>query len=110
MKYKVGDKVIMPLANDAVGKITDIKYSESVHEHYYIINSECNDLPFRYYEQDLKPFIQYSNQEYIKLPDATKKKVLIVEDGSVDIDKLEEDGFYVIVYRQGAKPPIFLEV
>lgn len=34
--------------------------------------------------------------------------ILLVEDGSVDIDKLEEDGFYVIPYRQGSEPPKFL--
>ena len=33
---------------------------------------------------------------------------LIVEDGSVDIDKLEKDGFYVINYRSGSKPPMWL--
>ena len=36
-------------------------------------------------------------------------KILCVEDGSVDIDKLEEDGFYVIVYRNGATPPQYLK-
>lgn len=34
--------------------------------------------------------------------------ILLVEDGSVDIDKLEEDGFYVISYRKGSEPPKFL--
>lgn len=38
------------------------------------------------------------------------KPVIVVEDGSVDIDKLEEDGFYVIVYRQGANPPKLLKL
>lgn len=36
-------------------------------------------------------------------------RVLVVEDGSVDIDKLEEDGFYVIPYRQGSAFPKWLE-
>ena len=35
--------------------------------------------------------------------------ILMVEDGSVDVDKLENDGFYVIVYRQGAVPPMWLK-
>lgn len=35
-------------------------------------------------------------------------KVLIVEDGSVNIEQLEKDGFYVIPYRQGARPPMWL--
>ena len=34
---------------------------------------------------------------------------LLVEDGSVDVDKLIDDGFYVIVYRKGSTPPILLE-
>lgn len=41
-----------------------------------------------------------------------KINLLCVEDGSVDIDNLEEglhDG-KVVVYRQGAKPPYILEV
>lgn len=33
----------------------------------------------------------------------------IVEDGSVDTDKLKEDGFYCIVYRSGATPPQILK-
>lgn len=37
------------------------------------------------------------------------KQILLVEDGSVDIDKLEKDGFYVIVYRQGSRLPEFLK-
>ena len=41
-----------------------------------------------------------------------KINLLIVEDGSVDIDDLEEglhDG-KVVVYRQGATPPFVLEI
>lgn len=37
------------------------------------------------------------------------KIVLLVEDGSVDVEKLKKDGFYCIVYRQGAKPPILMK-
>lgn len=37
------------------------------------------------------------------------KKILLVEDGSVDVEKLEENGFYCIVYRQGAKLPILMK-
>jgi len=40
-------------------------------------------------------------------------KILCVEDGSVDIDKIEEEGLKdsgILVYRQGAKLPIVLEV
>lgn len=44
-----------------------------------------------------------------KMEALTKDRILLVEDGSVDIDKLEEDGWYIIIYRQGANPPMFLE-
>lgn len=47
-------------------------------------------------------------EENKKLKKLLNNKILSIEDGSVDIDKLEEDGFYTIVYRQGSKPPIWL--
>ena len=47
-------------------------------------------------------------EENKKLKKLLNNKILLAEDGSVDIDKLEGDGFYVIVYRQGAKPPMWL--
>lgn len=53
-----------------------------------------------------KNILEYVKQIEIELD---YNKILLVEDGSVDIDKLEEDGFYVIVYRQGATPPLFLK-
>lgn len=39
-------------------------------------------------------------------------KILCIEDGSVDIDKLEQEGLKdgkILVYRQGSKPPYTLE-
>lgn len=47
-------------------------------------------------------------EENKKLKKLLNNKILLAEDSSVDVDKLEEDGFYVIVYRQGAKPPMWL--
>ena len=47
-------------------------------------------------------------EENKKLKKLLNNKILLAEDGSVDVDKLEEDGFYVIVYRQGAKRPMWL--
>ena len=47
-------------------------------------------------------------EENNKLKKLLNNKILLAEEGSVDVDKLEEDGFYVIVYRQGAKPPMWL--
>ena len=48
-------------------------------------------------------------EENKKLKKLLNNKILLAEDGSVDVDKLEQDGFYVIVYRQGAKPPMWLQ-
>lgn len=42
-----------------------------------------------------------------------KMKILCVEDGSIDIDKIESEGLQngkVLVYRQGAKPPFVIEI
>ena len=47
-------------------------------------------------------------EENKKLKKLLNNKILLAEYGSVDVDKLEEDGFYVIVYKQGAKPPMWL--
>ena len=47
-------------------------------------------------------------EENKKLKKLLNNKILLAEDGSVDVDKLEEDGFYVIVSRQGVKPPMWL--
>lgn len=37
------------------------------------------------------------------------KKILLVEKGSVDVKKLEEDGFYCIVYSMGSKLPVVIK-
>ena len=47
-------------------------------------------------------------EENKKLKKLLNNKILLAEDGSVDVDKLEQDGFYLIIYRQGAKPPMWL--
>lgn len=39
-----------------------------------------------------------------------KKPIMAVEEGSVDIEKLENDGFYVIVYKQKAMAPLLLSL
>ena len=39
-----------------------------------------------------------------------KKPIIAVEEGSVDIEKLENDGFYVVVYKQKAMAPLLLSL
>ena len=53
-------------------------------------------------------YLEYENRNLKIINKASSDKILLVEDGSVDVDKLEQDGFYVIIYRQGAKPPMWL--
>lgn len=53
-------------------------------------------------------YLEYENKKLKIINEKSIDKILLAEDGSVDVDKLEEDGFYVIVYRQGAKPPMWL--
>ena len=47
-------------------------------------------------------------EENKKLKKLLNNKILLVEDGSVDVDKLEQDGFYVIIYRQSSRPPMWI--
>jgi hypothetical protein len=54
--------------------------------------------------------VEKLKEENAKLKKALSQKILLVEDGSVDVDKLEQDGFYVIIYREGSKPPMWLEL
>ena len=56
-------------------------------------------------EEIVKSTMIYRNGLWFK----ENKPILLVEDGAVDIDQLEEDGFYVIVYRQGSTPPKFIK-
>ena len=44
-----------------------------------------------------------------RLYDIVHGTILVVEDGSVEYEKLEKDGFYVISYRSGTTPPRILE-
>ena len=62
-------------------------------------------------KEKLAQAVEYLEQENRNLKiinETSLGKILLVEDGSVDTDKLEEDGFYVIAYRQGARPPMWL--
>ena len=99
MKFNIGDKVVMLRENNKVGIITRTEYIEPKGISYVIDTGE--EYPYIYYEDDLKLFVA---------PVTEKKfdKILLVEDGSVDVDKLEQDGFYCIVYRQGANKPELL--
>ena len=55
---------------------------------------------------------QNEKYEYIALPNEkiNCEKILLVEDGSVDVDYIAEDlGIKCIVYKQGANKPEWLE-
>ena len=91
--FNIGDKVIMTLDNNKVGTIT------GTDKNCFVVKVETEAYPYIYPEKDLLLYIEEKT-----LPE----KILLVEDGSVDVEKLESDGFYVISYRQGARPPMWL--
>ena len=53
-------------------------------------------------EKETKKYRKYVAKMYLK------GKILLIEDGSIDIDRLEKIGIPYIVYRQGSKTPRFL--
>lgn len=59
----------------------------------------------------VKELQEYKEKYTLKLVN----NILVVEDGSIDVDKLnkyidENDlGIYVLAYRQGARPPEFIK-
>lgn len=55
------------------------------------------------------PLLQYTMLDLLNNIKNHENNVLLVEDGSVDVDKLENMGFKVVVYRQGSNPPKILE-
>lgn len=91
--FNIGDKVVITLDNNKVGTII------GTDKNCFVVKVETEAYPYIYPEEHLQPYIE----EKILL-----EKILLVEDGSVNIEKLERDGFYVIVYRQGARPPMWL--
>lgn len=79
-----------------MAKLTDAVVEWNTH---MIVITELNNT---------KCELERVKQENERLSKLLSKRILVVEDGSVDIDQLEEDGFYVIVYRAGSKPPMWL--
>lgn len=53
---------------------------------------------------------QLNNKAYYYLPPKFPKRVLLVEDGSVDTEKLDLFGIDYIVYRQGSNAPYWIEI
>lgn len=78
---------------------------------------EENSMTYEYWDIEMGGYRQTTDPNDIvrankrlmaenrRLYDIVHGTILVVEDGSVDIDKLEEDGFYVIPYRQGGALP-----
>lgn len=67
----------------------------------------------KYVDQLIPYQIQYNNymNQVITMTEQLAKPILVVEDGAVDIDALEEEGLApgkLLVYRQGSIPPTSL--
>ena len=59
-----------------------------------------------------REYVPISGNKEPKVEELKKhqKKILLVEDGSVDIDELKKLGINFIVYRQGSKIPQLIEL
>lgn len=98
---------------ERVGKVFEaLKYhdtydaDERYHDMYALNLGNCIwYLPAFCCEVVEEPIIENNTNQTNQ---ARQSNILLVEDGSVDIDKLVEDGFYVIVYRSGATLPRLL--
>ena len=64
-------------------------------------------------EQTIDNFVDNSKQfddiDLIKLPKPSKRKILLVPDGSVDTDRLDKMGIEYIIYRDSSPKPEFIE-
>ena len=87
-------------------------YEAFIDNHFeegYCVNLLDNILfvPKEHCEEINEGVEQNEKYEYIAIPN---EKILLVEDGSVDVDYIEEDlGIKCIVYRAGANKPEWLE-
>ena len=99
--FNIGDEVIIPIENNKVGKIIGTEIERTSNTEYYVVDAG-EELPYRYYEKDLLPFVKPIGEKKFE-------KILLVEDGSVDIDKIENKlGITCIAYRQGSNKPEWL--
>jgi hypothetical protein len=90
------------------------EYQDEYHQHQYALNmgdgvwfvpvESCEVV-----ETFDRPTEETSNTQSQATPTITPSRILLVEDGSVDIDHIEEDlGIDCIVYRSGANKPEWL--
>lgn len=86
---------------------TSLSSEEKNHKH----DELCKNNPVGSFEAEI--LYDYIVEKGIININEVKKidtdKIMLVEDGSVDIDGLEAQGYKVIPYRQGATPPTWLK-
>ena len=82
----------------------DLKNIEEFKQTQNTIKADA-DYFFKLYK---KLYWLENNIDVSKEEKTIKDKILLVEDGSVDVESLEQKGFCVIVYRQGGKKPEWL--
>lgn len=128
MKFKVDDRVKynkmrVPTICDHVPSFGDIGIITS------ILNDDYSNVKFDFsdgvtsvwtvHNPDLILIENSDNgiEEPVKNKRVTNiKKLLYVEDGSVDVDDLQQvlddsdSGIYVVVYRQGSRPPELVDL
>lgn len=80
------------------------QYALNMKDHIWFVPMECCEVVERFGEAT--QLVNAQNQQVTLKPTS---RILLVEDGSVDIDHIEEDlGIDCIVYRSGANKPEWL--
>lgn len=87
--------------------------NEENHKHQYVLNMGDHVwfVPMEICEvvERFGQVTQVANTQNQEVPVKPTSRILLVEDGSVDIDHIEEDlGIDCIVYRSGANKPEWL--
>ena len=129
MKFKKGDRVRCILDRSSwipsYPPIGSLGFVVGIVEHEVIVHFDYQDdmgegaLNWYFSETDLELVEETrseSDQSINADPPKPIKKLLFVEDGSVDVDTLTsvlEDhnpDIYVVVYRQGSRPPFLTDI
>jgi hypothetical protein len=118
-KYKNGRLVIV--AGDKLVYVDELPYinRENGKFGYPFVKQVSNFVPGSFWGQSIierlipiqRAYNAVKNRK-IEFLNRLTMGVLTVEDGSVDVDNLEEDGMSpgkVLVYRQGSNPPTFMQ-
>lgn len=80
------------------------QYALNLHKYVWFVPAFCCEVVEEPAIEEFKESLKTKQWEVMPEP----SRVLLVEDGSVDTEELDELGIKYIVYRSGARPPEWL--